>query len=177
MDVNSESAIINKFISDSDFHDQHGIDFNYDSMSALEIYQKLASITPKWVNALMLARNKFVSLFGLKNLGLLGDIRMLESNLIKEGDRLGIFTLTHLTDNEVVLNDTDKHLSVNLSVRKFYNNGKKRVLITTIVKNHNKFGGLYMVFVKPVHKLIVPAMLSRLASKFGEDHKPLNATL
>jgi hypothetical protein len=118
MDVNSESAIINKFISDSDFYDQHGIDFNYDSMSALEIYQKLASITPKWVNALMLARNKFVSLFGLKNLGLLGDIRMLESNLIKEGDRLGIFTLTHLTDNEVVLNDTDKHLSVNLSVRK-----------------------------------------------------------
>jgi hypothetical protein len=167
MDVNSESAIINKFISDSDFYDQHGIDFNHDSMSALEIYQRLVSVTPKWANALMLARNKFVSLFGLKDLGSLDDVRGLESNLIKEGDRLGIFTLTNLTDNEVILNDTDKHLHVNLSVRKSYKNGKKRVLITTVVKNHNKFGDLYMAFVKPIHKLIVPAMLSRFASKFG----------
>ncbi len=166
MDVSSESAILSKFISESDFYDQHGIEFNYDAMSALEIYQRLVSVTPSWVNGLMLARNKFISLFGLKNLGSLGDVAALETNLIKVGDRLGIFTLTHLTDNEVILNDTDKHLHVNVSVSKIQKNGKKQVLITTVVKNHNRFGDLYMVFVKPVHKLIVPAMLSRFASKF-----------
>lgn len=167
MDVNSEPAMIKKLISGSDFHDQHGIDFNYNSMSALEIYEKLISITPRWVNALMLARNKIVSLLGLKNLGSLGDMKGLDINLVKEGDRLGIFTLTHLTDNEVILNDTDKHLHVNLSVRKICDEGGKRILVTTIVKNHNKFGALYMVFVKPVHKLIVPVMLSKFSRKFG----------
>ena len=166
MDEHSELSINDKYILYSDFHDQHELELNYGSMSALDIYLKMASLTPEWVDFLMLLRNKFFSLFGLKNLGALNNVKGLQSNLVKKGDRLGIFILTYLTDNEVILSDTDKHLQVNLSVKKIYANGKNRVVITTTVKNYNKFGQLYMVLVKPAHKLIVPAMLSALASDF-----------
>ena len=165
LEVNSGSALIDNFIPNSDFYDRHELELHHDSLSALELYIALASITPKWVNLLMLARNKFVSLFGLKNLGTLDDIKGIEVSKVKLGDRLGIFSLTYLSDREVILNDTDKHLSVNLSLRVAQKNANQYVIITTVVNNHNKLGVLYMLFVKPVHSLIVPIMLTRLKSK------------
>jgi hypothetical protein len=161
MNKNLDPAFITKFIHGSDFYDHHELEFNYGTLSALDIYIGLASNTPKWVNLLMLVRNKFVSLFGLKNLGALDDLKGIKANEVREGDLLGIFTLIHISDHEVVLNDTDKHLRVDLSIRTIQRLGKKSVVVTTVVKNHNMMGAMYMFFVKPIHTLIVPAMLTK----------------
>ena len=50
MDEHFDFAIINKFKQDSDFYDQHEIEYDYGSLSALDTYIALASLTPKWVN-------------------------------------------------------------------------------------------------------------------------------
>jgi hypothetical protein len=109
----------------------------------------------------MASRNKIVSMLGLKSVGHLGDIDLNKSiNDYQVGDRVGIFTLLFLSDNEVILGDSDKHLDVSVSV---YTQADKThlVSISTVVHVHNFLGKLYMLFVEPMHKLIVPSSIKR----------------
>lgn len=65
----------------------------------------------------MASQNKIVSMLGLKNIGHLGDLDA--NKLINEcqvGDGVGIFTLLFLSDSEIILGDSDKHLDVKVSV-------------------------------------------------------------
>ncbi|MBI3524076.1 MAG: DUF2867 domain-containing protein [Betaproteobacteria bacterium] len=141
--------------------------------SALEIYLDVVCRTPAWVNFLMATRNHIVSLFGLKNLGHLGDgTRSKPVSAYRVGDRVGIFSLLSLTDEEIILGDSDKHLDVKVSVCKLNPGARESIAISTVVHIHNLLGRVYMFFVAPVHRLIVPATLARAssASPFTPDH-------
>jgi Protein of unknown function (DUF2867) len=137
--------------------------------SAMELFMKTVGNTPSWVNVLMSLRNRIVGLFGLKNLGALGDVRAVTDYRI--GDRVGIFTLLFQAENEVILGDLDKHLEVRVSVRKMQSDsGTALLAVSTAVHEHNALGKIYMFFVGPIHKLIVPAMLRRA----GEVRRPID---
>ena len=118
--------------------------------------------TPGWVNRLMALRNRVVGLTGLKNLGHLGALRTGKSaSEYRVGDRVGMFSLLHLSEDEVLLGDTDKHLDVVLFVCKA---PQGAVSVSTVLHVHNWLGRLYMLPVTPLHKIIVKAMLKRTAS-------------
>lgn len=77
---------------------------------------------------------------------------------------MGIFTLFENSLDAVLLGDRDKHLDVTLSVYKSVLDSGKKVLltVTTVVHTHNLLGKLYMIPVKPMHRLIVPAVLGKI---------------
>jgi hypothetical protein len=112
----------------------------------------------------MTLRNKTVSLFGLKDLGGMGDFNSAKPDTdYLPGDRVGIFTLISNTPDEVLLGDSDKHLDVVLSIYKTNQDSDCSIVVTTVVHTHNLLGKAYMLPVTPLHKLIAPAVLSRLA--------------
>lgn len=153
---------ISKQLQGADYFDSYEIPLEHAGRSALEIYLGVISKTPAWVNFLMAARNRVVRLFGLKNLGHLGDLQNTKTaSDYRLGDRIGIFTLLSNTDNEVIMGDSDKHLDVKVSIYKLVHDGKESVVSTTVVHIHNLLGRVYMLFVVPFHKLIVPAVLAR----------------
>ena len=156
--INSE---VFKTLSGSYYSDSYSFCSSKPGRVALQIWIDHASKIPSWVNFLMAGRNKIVSVFGLNNIGHLGDLDA--NKLLSEyqvGDRVGIFTLLFLSDNEIILGDSDKHLDVNVSVHTEV--GKPHeVSISTVVHVHNFLGKLYMLFVKPMHKLIVPSSIKR----------------
>jgi hypothetical protein len=153
---------IGKQLQGADFFDSYAMPLEHAGRSALEIYLGVISKTPAWVNVLMAARNRVVSLFGLKNLGHLGDLQKAKAaSDYRIGDRIGIFTLLSNTDSEVIMGDSDKHLNVKISICKLAQGGKESVATTTVVHIHNLLGRVYMLFVVPFHKLIVPAVLAR----------------
>ena len=76
---------------------------------------------------------------------------------------MGIFSVRHLQDNEVIVWDNDKHLHVQLSVLKHSVDGKPMVSLSTVVHIHNLLGRCYMAIVGPVHGVIVPHMLAQVA--------------
>ena len=155
---------ISKQLQGADFFDSYEMSLEHAGRSALEIYLGVISKTPAWINFLMATRNRVVSLFGLKNLGHLGDLQKTKAaSDYWIGDRIGIFTLLSNTDNEVIMGDSDKHLDVKVSICKLVQNGKESVASTTVVHIHNLLGRVYMLFVIPLHKLIVPAVLVRAA--------------
>jgi hypothetical protein len=146
----------------ADFFDCYEMPLEHAGFSALKIYLDAISKTPVWINFLMATRNRVVSLFGLKNLGHLGAFQKNKpSSDYRVGDRIGIFTLLSLSYNEIILGDADKHLDVKVSLCKLVLGHHESVAITTVVHIHNFLGRVYMFFVVPFHKIIVPAVLVR----------------
>ncbi|OUS35574.1 hypothetical protein A9R01_06865 ['Osedax' symbiont bacterium Rs2_46_30_T18] len=148
-----------KMLAGAHYVDSHRVATEYLGRSSLQIWLEHIAKTPAWINFLMSLRNKLVSTLGLKDLG---DLRISDkaSWEYQTGDKVGIFTLISLTDKEVILGDNDKHLEVKISLYKDSSSGES-IVISAVVHTHNIFGKIYMLFVTPVHKLIVPYMLAR----------------
>ena len=133
--------------------------------SALQIYIDLMAKTPKWVNGLLEARDKLVAVFGLKDLGHLDNIdpsRPIDT--YRPGDRIGIFSILSISDREVVLVEQDKHLDAKVSLCKTFDGRGGVVVFSTVIHVRNVLGRAYLLFVWPLHKLIVPSLLARSAS-------------
>jgi hypothetical protein len=131
-------------------------------LTATQLYGAVMRSTPKWVDNAMLARNRIVRWFGLKDLGALSAVPTMADHGLQPGQRIGIFTFAHATPTELVMQDTDKHLSVRIAViKQSVDAVHDRVIACTVVHTHNLLGRLYLVPVGPAHKHIVPAVLRR----------------
>ncbi len=150
-------------LQQASFFDAYQMELNPpQTASALEIWLTHIRKTPAWVETMMRARNAVVSRLGLKNLG---ELSALDPNKradeYRVGERLGIFTIVHITHEELVLGDHDKHLDVRVSL--LVQNVGRELVVSTVVHEHNWLGRLYMLFVKPMHRIIAPAVLRRFA--------------
>lgn len=133
------------------------------NQTAMDVWLSMAKETPSWFNFLMSLRNRIATRVGLKDLGALGDIiPSKQADDYLEGDRVGIFSVFMNEAREIILEDKDKHLNVRLSLYIEPQGAVQKVYMTTVVHVNNCLGKAYMLFVGPAHKLIVPAMLSRL---------------
>ncbi len=149
------------------FADAYEVSINRTAMTALDIYLSTVAMTPAWIERLMTIRNGVVGVFGLKNLGSLGAIdRTKPASAYRVGDRVGIFVIHSLSDQEAIFGDSDKHLNAKISIRKTDADDHSSVAITTVVHIHNTLGRMYLFFVVPVHRRIVPAMLRSIGSAY-----------
>jgi Protein of unknown function (DUF2867) len=160
------NAAISSYYEGANFADSYAISIGADSRSALALYLDIVSRTPTWVDTMMSARNRLVSMFGLKNIGALKRVDLdkpLSSYRI--GDRAGIFSLLYQSDDEVILGDSDRHLDAKVSVRRATQDAISSLQVTTVVHIKNGLGHAYMAVVAPAHRRIVPAVLTRYVTK------------
>ncbi len=158
---------ISTFMEDAYFSDAFETGIQATGKSALALYLDAVAHTPKWIDFLMVMRNRIVALFGLKNIGRMSDVKSMRADACKVGDRVGIFSILFLSDDEVILGDFDKHLKARVSVYKYSAEGKHKLAASTVVHVNNFLGRAYLFFVVPAHKIIVPAMMARLAAAAG----------
>ncbi len=167
-----EGTVIHAHLPGAQFFDAYEVTDPHPEHSALQTWLDVVARTPQWTQHLMTARNKLVRLVGLKDLGQLHDAHSTASGLspkdarsYREGDRVGIFLIRHLSDTEVVMGQDDKHLDVQVSLAKRTPTGKNPTLVvSTVVHIHNALGHAYMAIVTPFHRRIVRAMLHRVAA-------------
>jgi Protein of unknown function (DUF2867) len=77
---------------------------------------------------------------------------------------IGIFPVLDVKPCHLVMGMNDKHLDFRLLVEvEDRSDGKQVVTASTAVKTHNLMGRVYLAFVKPFHRVIVPAMLKRIS--------------
>ncbi|WP_376965672.1 DUF2867 domain-containing protein [Azospirillum sp. A26] len=168
-DVPADCALYRQLPA-ADFHDSYRFPVPDPGLSALELLIQVLAASPPWIERMMWLRNKAVRLLGLKDLGALGAVDPAKpAGSYRPGDRIGIFTLVENREDEVVVCDRDRHLDVWLSVRKLPSDGdRQRAAVTTVVRTKNRLGKAYMLVVKPMHRMIVPASLrSYLSRKAG----------
>nr|GEU28544.1 hypothetical protein [Tanacetum cinerariifolium] len=115
------------------FHDAYELERASDDGSVLEMYLDGLTRTPGWVHMLMDLRNRVVALVGLKDLGGLAAFdKAKPASAYREGDRLGIFSILHLSDDELILGDSDRHLDVRVSVCKLTRLEQPRIAVSTV---------------------------------------------
>ena len=149
----------------ADFYDAWNIVSSDVTLSALDYFIAAAKCTPRWIDACMKIRNRVGRPFGIKDLGTLSGISAdKQAADYKPGQRVGIFTVFENHFDEAIIGDKDKHLNVALSIyREEHPNGMQVSLtVTTIVHINNLLGRIYMLPVKPMHKLIAPTVLSAI---------------
>ncbi len=100
---------------------------------------------PRWVVGLLVLREAAVGLVG-----------------IARGGRSSFDTLAR-TDEEVLLGTDERHLDFRASVRR----EPQRVVLTTVVRLHNRRGRGYFALVRRVHPVVVRGMLSRAARRLS----------
>jgi len=134
-------------------------------LPAMAHYLQMMRGMPRWIDNLMVLRNRLVQMVGLKDLGRLSAVNSQRSaGSYEAGQRVGIFTLLANTDDEVLLVDSDRHLDVHVALlrRPSAQTGQCEVVVSTVVRTHNLLGRLYMLPVAPFHRLIAPIALRRL---------------
>ena len=142
---------------DADFADAYEALVPASDLTATEIYRAVTRQTPGWIDALMRLRNQVVQPFGLKNLS---GMAVVAPGDAVPGKRMGLFEVVSCSDQELVLQDDDKHLLVQLSVfKQTHNHTHDKLTLSTVVHTHNTLGRVYMAFVGPAHKVIAPAVL------------------
>lgn len=153
------------FVAGTSFHDAWAAYAAEPSLPALAQFLKALDGTPRWVEACMGLRNAVVRKLGLKDLGSLRHIdKQKPVQAYRPGDRVGIFTLLSVCEEEAVFGIDDSHLDVRLSVHRRLLAAEAALLtVTTAVKVHNALGRLYMLPVKPMHRIIAPAVLDKAA--------------
>lgn len=159
-------SLIEALVAGADFHDAWCVQSHAGGHSALAHFIAAARATPRWVDTCMTMRNRAGRLVGLKDLGRLSTVtadKPAEAYL--PGDRISVFSVLQNTFDEALLVDRDSHLDVTLGIHRQPLAGGTcaMVTVTTVVHGHNMLGRLYMLPVRPMHRLIVPAMLRAIA--------------
>ncbi|WP_461162389.1 DUF2867 domain-containing protein [Simplicispira piscis] len=159
---------IASLLEGASFHDSWCVTSSDTSLSALGHFIATAKQTPRWIDMCMTARNRIGRIVGLKDLGTLSEVvNGKPASAYQPGERVGIFTIIENTFDEALIGDEDKHLNVVLSIhRKKHLDGKLvSITVTTVVHVKNMLGSIYMLPVKPMHRLITPAVLTSIGRK------------
>ena len=157
-DIPSDSSLHNH-IDNIDFEDCFSFDISNNSMWINDLYVAIFSSAPKWVEALMRFRNRIVRVFGLKT-----EMKETPNSDFKVGDKVGIFSIYEILNNEIIAGEDDKHLNFRVSIHREIKE-KTTVSVSTAVLYNNNFGKVYMTIVKPFHKLVVKSLMKKACRK------------
>jgi Protein of unknown function (DUF2867) len=146
-------------LSGAQFIDAFRIDVTGHAIDARGAAERMMSKSARWIETLMSLRNMIVAPFGLKTSGH-------HENPPRE--TIGLFPILTQTPDRLVAGFNDKHLDFRVVVdvvasRTGLDSGQQ-VTATTLVRTHNLFGRIYLAVITPFHRLIVPAMLRKIAA-------------
>ncbi len=123
-------------------------------LDARHAAEAMVTRQPRWAEMLIALRNILVAPLGLKTSGAGKGARR---------DMIGIFPVVSETPERLVAGFNDKHLDFRLVVDVAATGTVRNVTATTLVLTHNWLGRTYLALILPFHRLIVPAMLRKVA--------------
>jgi hypothetical protein len=128
-------------------------------MSLEEITRQFLPTSPGWLVYLLKLRNLLVTPFGLKTGREVKGQRHATPLILESGRRIGLFRVFTRTADEIVLGEDDRHLNFRVSVLRQPQGEFAWATFSTVVRFNGWLGRAYFVPVRPLHRLIVPAML------------------
>lgn len=116
----------------------------------------LFSGSPRWLKVLLAIRDSIMRRFGVKTSAELRE-------MADEAHRIDFFRVHAAHDDELILGEDDRHLDFRLSVllRKSGASGGDELVSTTVVHCHNLLGRVYLLVIRPFHRLVVWSALRR----------------
>ena len=158
-DVPSGSMLGREFVEQAYFRDSYRVPLIHRELGIVDVFFGIFAHHPWWMKLLLIVRNKLVYLAGL-DAPTASEILHVE---IKDhyvvGEKIGVWPIFALSENEVVVGRDNKHMDFRLSVLKVLEGDGTSVVVSTICSVHNLFGKLYLFFVVPFHRYGVRRLL------------------
>lgn len=150
-------AEVRGLLPEADFADAFAFVVDDPSLDAATAARRAIERPPGWINGLMGLRDLVV--------GPLGLVTRHDRDLIAQ-HRIGAFPVLSESPARVVMGLADKHLDFRLAIDVAALDERRReVVATTLVQTHNVLGRIYLAFVLPFHRVIVPSMIARVARR------------
>lgn len=107
---------------------------------------------PRWISGLLALRNLVVKPLGLKTGPAAGDRQ----------EWIGIFPVESAALDRIVLGFDDRHLDFRVVLEVATVTEGSQITVTTLVREHNRLGRIYLAAILPFHRAIVPALMQRV---------------
>ena len=120
---------------------------------------------PRWAQVLLVIRESLGRLIGLKTAKGLDVAQQMKDFKGKPGQSIALFHVKQASDTEILTGENDKHLDFSLSFFGEETEEAFEITLATTVVFNGWLGKLYFLPVKPIHRLLVPAMLRKMAKK------------
>jgi Protein of unknown function (DUF2867) len=136
-DVPSGSMLGRELIDRAYFRDAYRMPLGRSELAIVEIFFGIFAHYPLWMKLLLIVRNKLASLAGLDAPTASEVLHVAIRDRYVVGDKIGVWPIFSLSENEVVTGRNNKHLDFRLSVLKVPDGGSASVVVSTICMVHN----------------------------------------
>jgi hypothetical protein len=159
-DVPCDSALSRDLIRSAWFHDSWRVPLVRPGLSIVDIFFALFGHTPRWMKALLITRNTMARCCGLEAPSVAEILTPTARPSYRVGDKIGLWPIFFIGDNEIVAGSNNKRLDFRLSVLRVRNGEAESVVVSTICSVHNLAGKVYLFFIVPFHRTGVRALLA-----------------
>jgi hypothetical protein len=159
-EVPSGSLLGREVIEQAYFRDSYRAPLSRSELGIVDVFFGIFAHHPLWMKLLLIVRNKIASLAGL-DAPTASDILHVEiRDRYAVGDKIGVWPIFSLSENEIVAGRNNKHMDFRLSVLKVPDGDTTSVVISTICTVHNLSGKVYLFFVAPFHRYGVRKLMA-----------------
>lgn len=156
-------SLIVQSLGRTDYQDTFGIKTST-QVSVEKLPPLFFKLFPSWFTGLMYLREAMAGVIGLKT-GKGIDVKQQLKDFRGEiGESIALFHVLGRSEEEILTGENDSHLDFRLSFFARPEEKGTELILTTTVQFNGWLGKAYFMPVRPIHRLIVPLILKRMAS-------------
>lgn len=159
-DVPYSSMLTRETIEHAYFRDSFRAPLNRRELGIVDVFFGIFAHHPLWMKLVLIIRNKVASLAGLETATASEILHVESKDRYIVGEKIGVWPIFGISENEVVAGRNNKHLDFRLSVLKVPDGDRMSVVVSTVCTVHNLSGKIYLLFVVPFHKYGVRKLLA-----------------
>jgi hypothetical protein len=150
-EIPANSLLDRRLVESAWFRDSYRTRLQQPQAGIVDIFIAIFGHHPWWMSAVLIIRNKLAALFGLGVPSVAEIMHPQFKSSYAAGEKIGVWPIYSITENEIVAGRDNKHLDFRLSVLKTYGDAAG-VTVSTICMVHNVYGKIYLFFIIPFHK-------------------------
>jgi hypothetical protein len=145
-----------------DYMDSFAVPKRVKTNEMTELYAAALDHLPKVFKHLLVIRSALVRPFGVSGVSL-DDLQppIDTTRAYAVGDMIGRWKIYQKGPNELVTGADDRHLDFRVSLLR---DGEERIVLSTAVMAHNRFGRFYLASILPFHRFGVSHLLTRASA-------------
>jgi hypothetical protein len=166
-----ENSLIQESLQFSTFKDAYSISFKaYKMVKPEEVMKCFFTSMHPLVRIAFSLREVFATLIGFKKCNRHKISWELQNYTGTIGESMAFLTILDKTDTELLTGQDDRPLDFRISFLVRTYTEKTEIVIATSIQIKTWYGKVYLVIIKPFHKLIMPLVLKRIRNVFQLRH-------
>lgn len=150
-DVPMSSALDRSWVLRAYFRDAYRAPLNHSGARLQDIYFAVFAHLPWWMKWILIVRNRVATWFGLSAPTTEEVLHIEVKEGYRVGNKIGLWPIFGLSENELIVGRDNKHLDFRLSVLKLPEGERASAVFSTVCSVHNRYGKIYLFFIVPFH--------------------------